>query len=121
MFWLADCRLAVRLQGFQADAGTINEETPTNSEVITAEPLAIGRWSHFGVNFGPPGLELWVNGRAVGFSSYANGLRGNQNPWTVGVSNDSSVEGTGQPLWKPLRDADIDHLRISNRRLDFSR
>jgi hypothetical protein len=99
-------------------------------------PLADGRWSFVGVNFGAGGLELWVDGvRAsrtdetglfgqscqdevpCGGTSEA-GLSGG-NPWILGASADGSEAGTGAPLSLPFRSGTIDAFRISDVRRAF--
>jgi hypothetical protein len=113
LFWLDDCRLAARTQV----ASPVGADVAV--EVATSNPLDVGRWNHFAVNFGAPGLELWLNGQRVGFAPTMSGIAGNTNPWTIGTSNDKSAEGSSIPTWKPLRNAAVDRVRIWNRREDF--
>jgi hypothetical protein len=66
-------------------------------------PLLAGSWVHIGVNFGPPGAELWVDGvRATRDEPVeqipcgdllTTGIDGNQNPWSLGAANSRSAEG----------------------------
>lgn len=119
VIWRGDCRLAARTQLGGPEGGDLVDGAQT--EVATSNPLPLGQWSHFAVNFGRPGLELWLNGERVGFAPTTSGIRGNENPWTIGVSNDRSEEGTGLPVWKPLRSAALDHVRILGARRAFSR
>lgn len=114
VFWRNDCRLAARTQV----AG--ENDAQASVEVATSNPLPLGRWNHFAVNFGAPGLELWLNGDRVGFGPTLSGLRGNANPWTIGISNDRSAEGTSAPTWKPLHDAAVDRVRIWSSRRSFA-
>ena len=104
--------------------------------LCSTEPLQFGRWNHVGVNFGPPRTELWVNGvktdeimQIPGFDGVEiidcntpteQGIDGNSNPWTVGVSTGLSIDGGTDGYFRPLTDGAIDHLRISNVRRNFA-
>ena len=113
VFWRDDCRLAVRAQNMSDETGGV--------ELATLAPLPLGAWHHVGVNFGAPGLELVLGGASQGFAPLGWGIDGNENPWTMGISNDKSAEGSHLPVWKPLRDAGLDRVRITNRRQSFAR
>lgn len=113
VFWRNDCRLAVRVQNQANETGGV--------EIATLGGLALEQWHHVGINFGAPGLELVLDGRSQGFAPVDWGIDGNQNAWVMGVSNDKSLEGTGAPVWKPLRAAGIDRVRVTDRRQPFAR
>ena len=116
-------RLAVRLQGLggldDPDAGQ-----------CTIAPLAVGRWVHVLVNFGPPGLELFVDGeratrqqptRFVGFdipcgTDSPRGISGNQNPWLLGADSSQSSEGSAEFVRGFLLGGAVDHLVIRSAR-----
>ena len=113
----------------------LNLETGNNEIVLCTEPnLPQDVWHHVGVNFGPPGVELYLNGvakREAGISTlvYAEpcwtfedsptvGLDGNTNAWTILASNWPSPPGTAQNVWR-FFDGRLDQLRFSSIRRDF--
>ena len=97
------------------------------------EPLSPGGWAHIGVNFGPGGLELYVDGdrqRREGFvdldvfdvpcgGRIRTGIDGNDNPWVLGARSERSDEGQAEPVEHWLEGAAIDEFRISRARRDF--
>lgn len=98
------------------------------------QPLAPGVWTHVGINFGEPGVELWVDGvRASAVrdldvfgedvscnpSLVIRSIDGNDNPWGFGIDTSGSSEGTlGNPR-QPFQGGAIDHVRISRDRRNF--
>lgn len=101
--------------------------------------MSAGDWHHLGVNFGPPGVELWIDGvlqtgtgeviniepprgptanPCTGMSS--DGIAGNDIPWFFGVNNGFSSPGTTDDLRSYFRGGSFDHIRISRARRDFS-
>jgi hypothetical protein len=88
------------------------------------------QWLHIGVNFGPPRVELYLDGELVsglGPSTLRDecgqdgpfGIAGNDLPWVLGRATHHS-EGILDTLELPATGFAIDHLRISNRRRDFA-
>ncbi len=116
--------LAVRLQGTMAQGVRCSEV-----------PLPLDQWVHIGVNFGPPSLQLFIDGQlqsragtvSVGNSNFVPcntdtvlGIDGNTNPWTVMASSISSDEGDYTPTIGFANGATLDDFRISSVRRDFS-
>ncbi|MFO0725284.1 MAG: LamG-like jellyroll fold domain-containing protein [Myxococcota bacterium] len=101
----------------------------------TAAPA--GGWSHVGLNFGAPGLELYIDGTAANHvgalglggancssrvpcdGTTTGGIDGVREAWILGASNEASAAGTTNNLSLPLRGGAIDRLRISNARRAF--
>lgn len=93
-----------------------------------------GRWTHIGINFGPPGAELWIDGVMATNTARldtengpvdcnqrdSQGIDGNSNPWGFGVDTTVSANGTVEPVDRPFAGGAIDHLRISGTQRDFS-
>ncbi len=100
---------------------------------LCSDPVSDEDWHHVGINFGPLGMELFVNGIAAsrsdpmmtitnglcvqGTSSCGtggvSGIDGNYNPWVVGATASVSEEGQAIPAKNALGGA-IDSLRISS-------
>ncbi len=120
-------RAIVRVQPQSADF-----DNSTDAVACSTALLPRQAWVHLGVNFGPPAVELYVDG-VVGRWNGANsitsdwgcgqpgawGIAGNDLPWAVGRA---TFESTGilEYLEFPAFGCAIDHLRISNRRRDFT-
>lgn len=97
-------------------------------------PVVPGRWTHIGINFGPPGNEMWIDGVRAENSDLldtmtgaypcntgeALGIAGNSNPWGLGVDTGYSTDGAVEPIRHPFAGGAIDHLRISGAHRDFS-
>ena len=117
---LCDGRILARVQG------------TSNEGIRCSAPVPHKRWAHVGINFGSPGLELYVDGVPATFkgpvscpervwqcgSTFAKGIVGNDNPWVLGGSSGTSGEGQATPVIKPMR-GKIDSLRISRVRRSF--
>ena len=100
-------------------------------------PVPVDTWVRVGINFGAPGVELWVDGalssrvadvpldssRGISVAFCANnapiGIDGNGEPWLLGGSADTSPVGATSPVL-PFADGEIDQLRISSGRRDYS-
>lgn len=102
-----------------------------------SERLTRGEWHHVGINFGPQGLELWVDGEVTmrtGLGELTDSVERLQltcggggtiaiRPadvldWVVGAS---ALHATAPGEWSDFFDAGaIDELRISAIRRDFS-
>jgi hypothetical protein len=116
-------------------------QTAAGEAVVCGPPgLAHGMWHHFGVNFGPPGFELFVDGMRMDenrevpiveppsdttFTCGTNtdgDLTGSMGslPIYLGVNNGYSSAGTTDDQRGFFRDGAIDHLRFSNERRDFT-
>ncbi len=120
-------RLALRLQ----DAGVM---MAPQIYVCSNGPLPQDEWIHVGVNFGAPGLELYLGGelqagdgtvilskepQACEVSGGAWGIDGNANPWVIGAGSGGSDEGSADPVSRHF-DGALDELRISTVRRDFA-
>ncbi len=115
-------RLGVRVQRMGAG---------TDVGVVCSSPGSIfaNSWNHAGINFGSPGLELWLNSKRAdspgaldGFECQTGideGIDGNLNPWVLGAGTGGSDDGSATPVNRPF-DGSIDHFRISATRRDFS-
>jgi hypothetical protein len=114
--------------------------------LCTEQPLTPERWTHVGVNFGSPALELVVDG--VPHASVeprttltpptagatpaerpadcgnsltdGRGIAGNDEPWILGASSQNTALGTADPVNGGFASGELDHLRISRVRRDFS-
>jgi len=101
--------------------------------LCSVAPLPEESWHHIGVNFGPGGFELWLDGVqeegtgvlpmfpsdcSTGTSSITAGIAGNDNPWLIGANTATGGEGVADSS-EPFTDGAIDHLRISDSRRDF--
>jgi len=107
-------------------------ENSNDAVACSAAALPLEQWVHLGINFGPPAVELFVDGQlATGEGPDAiiggwdcgqpgeYGIAGNDLPWVVGRSTFRSLEVLGT-LEFPASGGAIDHLRISSERRDFS-
>ncbi len=118
-----DGRVAVRIQDGD------------DAVVCSNAAVATEQWVHIGVNFGPPDLEMYVDGVAqsgVGtlpvtqFNSITcntpmpRGLTGNANPWVIGTASMHSDEGSADPATLPFDSGGVDEFRISIQRRDFT-
>jgi hypothetical protein len=88
------------------------------------------QWLHIGVNFGPPEVELYIDGELVeglGPSTLRDecgqngpfGIAGNDLPWVLGRATHHS-EGILDTLELPATGFAVDHVRISSVRRDFA-
>jgi hypothetical protein len=109
-----------------------SSDNRTDAVACTAFLLPRERWIHLGVNFGPPILELYVNGSLTQFEGPTSltdawecgqignfGIAGNALPWVVGRSTFRSEEVL-ELLEFPALGCAIDNLRISRTRRAFS-
>lgn len=120
-----EARIGLRLQSDSVREGSV--------AIFSAAPYAPGVWHHVGVNFGPDGVALYIDGAlteggAVGGCSdvgtvcsgaCATGIEGNANPWVVGAGATISDEGNAVPTNLFFVGA-IDELRISSTHRDFA-
>lgn len=98
------------------------------------EPVVPGVWTHVGINFGAPSVELWVDGVQSTFMRDLDvfgqivtcnpqlvnrSIDGNDNPWGFGIDSSGSPEGTLESPGQPFQGGAIDHVRISRARRDF--
>lgn len=105
-----------------------------SADAVSCTGVAVPRetWFHIGVNFGPPGLELYVDGVLSDWGGETPldddwqcgqsgiwGIAGNDLPWVIGRSTYQSDEVLGE-LELPATGAAIDHLRISRVRREFA-
>lgn len=110
--------LGIRLSA-DCDWWASSEGESQQVQVQSIEPLVPDRWSQVAVNFGPPDLELYLDGRLTGKEPVAWGIAGNSNPWAIGADLRGSDEGSAAPPADFLRGAAIDLLRISSERVSF--
>ncbi|MBW2731737.1 MAG: hypothetical protein JRH20_05045 [Deltaproteobacteria bacterium] len=120
--------IGVRLQN-QVPLGAAQDEIPH----ICSPPISRQTWHHVGINFGVGGLELTVDGiphatvDPIEGSSHTchpsgsseRGLTGNDEPWILGATADSSCVDSVSPPRAPLHGR-LANLRISSIRRDFS-
>jgi hypothetical protein len=85
-------------------------------EVRANAPLSPGQWSHLNINFGPPAIELYLEGKLVAQNALRVGTAGNRNPWVIGADTREAEPGTATPSAHFLTGAAIDLLRISSAR-----
>lgn len=120
-------RAVLRVQPQDADFDNTNDAVSCSAAALPRE-----RWVHFGINFGLPAVELYVDGAlAVGEGTHAvadgwacaqpgdYGIAGNDLPWVVGRSTFRSGDVL-ETLEFPASGCAIDHLRISSERRDFA-
>jgi hypothetical protein len=119
VYEVASGHLVVRLQGATSSGARCSEA-----------PLPPDVWIKVGVNFGAPGLQLFVNDAeqmgihpnivvptsACGRNT-TDGIDGNENPWVLGASSDGSVEGTADPFERTAQGVAIDAFRVSRARI----
>ncbi len=102
--------------------------------VCSDDAVLTDRWTHVGVNWGPPTVELFVDGvaqdgtgilevsdiaqRTCGVHSAAS-ITGNDNPWILGVNGTATSPGSSDPTDFPFH-GHLDEFRISSERRDFS-
>ena len=129
LWFLPDRRLVARLQNPDGEAHRCSNE-----------PIEIDQWSHVGINFGPEGFELWVDGVRTTFTGVltidpdpmntrtitcgggtVGGIAGNENPWVFGASSGGSMEGAATPATSFFRGGAIDHVRVAEDRREFGR
>lgn len=106
-------------------------ETGGDSAYLCSEaPLEPGVWTHVGLNFGAPELELLVNGEKQSYAGSVPlydaavpcgrvvdwGIGGNENPWIVGAASDAANEGEASPL-RGFFPGAIDEFQIRSSRL----
>ena len=101
--------------------------------VCSDAPVTLGSWMHIGLNFGPPQVELYINGTRQSYTGLvplygswetcsiegAHGIAGNSNFWVIGASADLSTEGDTNNVRGYAAGAGINALRISDQRRDF--
>jgi hypothetical protein len=119
--YLSDGRVVTRLQ------------SSTTEVIRCSEPLDPDTWYFVGINFGPPDLELFIDGvraenRGVwntGGTVYTCGepleigLDGNNNPWVIGASAVGSNEGGYTDTKDFFSGGAIDELRLSMTRRPY--
>ncbi|HJK95883.1 MAG TPA: LamG-like jellyroll fold domain-containing protein [Polyangiaceae bacterium LLY-WYZ-14_1] len=105
-------RLRVRLQQTGVSAERCFDDVP------------LGTWFQIGINFGPPGLEVFFDGSTAGAATSTvctrpidTGLEGNANNWVFGGDNTSADEGSDDAE-QPFEGA-LDEVRLSRVRRDF--
>jgi hypothetical protein len=81
-------------------------------------PVHEGEWHRIAVNFGPPYVELFLDG-VLQAKGDAWGIDGNLNPWAIGASNAFSEEGASTPISKPF-EGSVDDVRISRVRRAYA-
>jgi hypothetical protein len=77
-------------------------------------PLTPGQWSHLNVNFGPPGLELYLDAKLAAEDPVSWGIDGNHAPWVVGADTRDAKPATVALPAHFLTGAAVDLLRISS-------
>ncbi|MDX2019759.1 MAG: LamG-like jellyroll fold domain-containing protein [Deltaproteobacteria bacterium] len=119
VYWVESGHLVVRLQGATQVGGRCSDV-----------PLARDVWTNVGINFGPLGFQLFVNGveqtaappdifvptSSCGTNT-TDGIDGNENPWVIGANADGSDEGSADPVEGFAQGVAIDNFRLSGMRL----
>ena len=116
-------------------SGRIFARMQDGSELYVCSNYApqLGTWTHVAFNFGPPRVELYINGILQDYTGFVpfydqwvtcgiegtHSIAGNSNPWIIGASADVSSEGESNNLRGFAQGAAIDALRISNQRRNF--
>jgi len=95
-------------------------------QVVRCVPFpGVGVWFHLGINFGPPDLEVLVDGRDVQLpggpcnNPMDTGIAGNTNRWAFGADNIQTGAG-GEQVGDHFEGA-LDEIRLSRVRRDFTR
>jgi len=118
VMYTCEGRIMARLQTGKAD------------QIVCSDMVTVGSWHHVGLNFGPPGLKLHVNGKATAYTGKITlgstcqwtltcgtpgsaGISGNKEPWVLGAAAYLSAAGKATPIYDRLKGA-IDSFRISN-------
>jgi len=117
--------LGVRLQSSPRDAGAL--------VIFSDAPATPETWVHVGVNFGPEGIALFIDGvRQSGdgpngectstddicTADCTTSIEGNDNPWSVGAGSTGTIEGTAMGVNAHFFGA-LDEVRISSTHRDF--
>jgi hypothetical protein len=87
-FWLDEGGVVARLQD-------------KNSDYVVQSPaktVKIGMPTRLALAFGPGGMKLYVDGKAVGSNAYQGGLQGNQEPLVIGALDWKSSPGAADNL-----------------------
>ncbi len=108
----ADGAVRVRLQDSEANGN--------DSFDITTPKVTDSQWHHLGINFGPPGFEVFLDKQKAGSKDTEIGINGNHNPWVFGALSWKSSDGQADVISAPLRGM-IDSVRISKKRRDFAK
>ncbi len=120
MYVNGDGRAGVRLQSSPIERGAIF--------LFSDAPLPRDTWTHVGVNFGPEGVQLFVDGDAQSgagdrgdcsrtddscTADCTTGIEGNENPWVIAAGATGTPEG-GFAGVNAHFSGSIDELRISS-------
>ncbi|MFK8003456.1 MAG: hypothetical protein AB8H86_28050 [Polyangiales bacterium] len=114
--------------------GQINDSLSVR--LCSQDPVPAEEWIRVGINWGPGGLELYLNGvlqmgaGAVGIftesdtgcsgSSIPFSIAGTQNPFVLGASIHRSAPGEDEPAAHPGPDWQYSHFRLSGVRRDYA-
>ena len=107
VIWLDEGRVAARLQDRKNDYLV---QSPANA-VKKATPARLS------LAFGPGGMKLFLDGRAVGANAYAGGLQGNQEPLVIGARDWTSSPRAADNL-DAFFAGTIERLALYDRALD---
>lgn len=108
--WLnSDGSIEVRLQ------------STSGNTYLRSDPgsVAADDWAHVAFSFGPDGAALFVDGAQVDTDSYAGGITGNNEPWTLGASQNKSGDGVANNL-RDYFDGAMDEFALFDYQLDAS-
>ncbi|MDX2019734.1 MAG: LamG-like jellyroll fold domain-containing protein [Deltaproteobacteria bacterium] len=112
------------------------ETAPEGSKtfyVCSGANMPANQWIHLGINFGPQGVQMFVNGEIAENKGvhYKHGNEqncgdnpawspaGNGNPLVIGGATNEATEGIADTVIKRF-EGRIDQLRISRKRRDFA-
>lgn len=124
VFYTAEGEIVVRNQT------TINSGACSGAGTVPADT-----WVRIGIHFGTGGVALYINGerrsRAGSYEFLAGvtsscedpitvGIAGNANPFVLGANMGTSAEGSHLPISQPYEGLQLDHLRLSSVRRDYT-
>ncbi|ABG30296.1 type I secretion protein [Roseobacter denitrificans] len=94
-------------------------QSDSGNTFLRSDPGTIeaGDWSHVAVSFGPEGAALFLDGVQVDTDSYTGGLAGNNEPWTLGASQNRSGDGVATNL-RDYFEGSIDEFVLFDSQLD---
>ncbi|MCH7864802.1 MAG: hypothetical protein IIC56_06280, partial [Proteobacteria bacterium] len=82
-----------------------------NSYWVEGGTLADNTWSQVTFNWGPDGMELYVDGQLVDSNDYTGGIENNDEPLVIGANSWSSSDGDADHL-KDYFDGQIDEFAM---------
>jgi hypothetical protein len=88
--------LTVYLNG---DDLVVRLQSASQSHYITASNVVTaGDWHQMSFSFGDDGMNLYLDGTLVGTNDYSGGIDGNNEPWAIGASAQTTSAGSNSGL-----------------------